>query len=61
MSDERANVKNATLKLNLKSDKGYSSKVECKVNAWQWRAIDFIIEQKEFTENDLTKLMTSID
>jgi hypothetical protein len=61
MSDEIANVKNATLKLNLKSDKGYSSKVECKVNAWQWRAIDLIIESKEFTEQDLVKITNELE
>ena len=61
MEENRANEKNATLKMNLKSDKGYSSKVECKVNCWQWRAIDLIIESKEFTEQDLIKITNELE
>lgn len=59
MEENRANEINAplaTLKMNLKADNGYGSKFECRINYWQWRAIDLIIESKEFTEQRVTEL-----
>jgi hypothetical protein len=48
--------KSATLKIQLKADNGFRSKVECRINVWQWQVINKIIETKDFTEENYKQI-----
>ena len=55
--DVSKNVRSADIKISLKSDCKYSSKIEARISANQWSLINRIIECKDVT-NELNESIT---